>query len=696
MKNEYGPIGSGGGSFNRSFNGRLNGMGRTHMPLTRPLIGLQQWFHVGEHAVVEQALSDLRALDVRHLRVGVSWADYHTPAGRNWYAWMLPALAREVDVLPCFVHTPPSLGIAHSVAAPPRDPKSFADFLDEFITAHGEHFQFVELWDAPMRLCLWDRRLDRNWMGYCRMIGAAAYWAQQRGKRTALGGVDPNCPDWLNLMFRRGVMQHIDVVGLRSDPNTIASNGWTDAVERVRNVLDTRLAERAIWITHAGHSTWRHDELGQIDVYMQLLDAPVERAYWHSLYDLHPERPTLEGFHADEREYHFGVKRFDGTPKLLYRLLQDDASAASLQQAAALAKQHRAPHEPYVLITGGAGFIGCNLADRLLESGRSVLLLDNMSRPGVERNMQFLRRKHGSCAQLELADVRDRYSLRSALAGAQQVYHFAAQVAVTTSLRQPMHDFEVNARGTLNLLEELRALPDPPPLLFTSTNKVYGSLPGVKLRNVDSRYEPVDAHLRTRGISETMLMDFHSPYGCSKGMADQLVHDYARSFGLKTVVFRMSCIYGPHQCGNEDQGWVAHFLLSALQGKPITIYGDGLQVRDLLYVDDLVDAMLLAQQKIEDVAGEAFNIGGGPVNAASLLELIAIIERIHGEKVDVVFDQWRLGDQKYYTSNISKFERATGWSPRVRIEDGVQRLHEWLSDHIAPDALHQPDAKAVP
>jgi CDP-paratose 2-epimerase len=333
-----------------------------------------------------------------------------------------------------------------------------------------------------------------------------------------------------------------------------------------------------------------------------------------------------------------------------------------------------------VLITGGAGFIGTNLAARVLDSGRPVTVFDNLSRPGVERNLAWLRDRYGPRVRFVRGDVRDRAALREAVADAGQVFHFAAQVAVTTSLADPVHDFEVNVGGTVNLLEEIRARKNPPPLVFTSTNKVYGGLEDVPVLPERRRYEPADAEVRARGVGDDRRLDFHSPYGCSKGAADQYVIDYARSFGLRTVVFRMSCIYGPHQCGTEDQGWVAHFVLSALRNRPVTLYGDGRQVRDILFVEDLVNAFLLAQAKIDSASGQAFNIGGGPEKTVSLLELLELIREKHGGMPKVDFSDWRVGDQRYYVSDTRKFQAATGWAPRVGVREGVGRLYDWLAE----------------
>lgn len=331
-----------------------------------------------------------------------------------------------------------------------------------------------------------------------------------------------------------------------------------------------------------------------------------------------------------------------------------------------------------IVITGGAGFIGSNLADRLLSSGKPVLVFDNLSRAGVERNLDFLRERHGTRMEVIIGDIRDISQVKAVVRRGAAVYHLAAQVAVTTSLEDPRSDFETNAVGTLNVLEALRETNRSIPLLYTSTNKVYGAINEVELRDVGRRCEPVSPALRSAGFGETRVLDFHSPYGCSKGSADQLVRDYARSFGVTSVVFRMSCIYGPHQFGNEDQGWVAHFVQRAVRGETITIYGDGRQVRDILYVEDLVEAMLLAAGESKRLSGSVFNIGGGPTNTISLLELIDRVERLTGRVCSLRFEQPRVGDQRYYVSDISRFGAETGWVPRTDPEMGIGKLAEWI------------------
>lgn len=334
-----------------------------------------------------------------------------------------------------------------------------------------------------------------------------------------------------------------------------------------------------------------------------------------------------------------------------------------------------------VLITGGAGFVGTNLAHRYLSEGVPVRLYDNFSRAGVEENAQWLQETHGDLVQIEDADVRDASRLRESVRGAAKVFHLAAQVAVTTSLIDPVADFEINARGTLNVLEAVRACPDPPPLVFTSTNKVYGGLPDITLCVKNGRYEPEDPAIRTHGISEARALDFHSPYGCSKGAADQYILDYARTYDLPAAVFRMSCIYGPHQFGTEDQGWVAHFLIQAQSGRPITLYGDGMQVRDILFAEDLVSALVLAQDRMSDLSGQAFNIGGGADNSISLLSLLELIREADGDVPNVYFEDWRPGDQRYYVSDTRKFQEATGWAPAVDAPRGIARLSRWLREN---------------
>ncbi|WP_262272550.1 NAD-dependent epimerase/dehydratase family protein [Microvirga yunnanensis] len=349
---------------------------------------------------------------------------------------------------------------------------------------------------------------------------------------------------------------------------------------------------------------------------------------------------------------------------------------ASDASAAAPAVLRRRP----ILVTGGAGFIGSNLADHFATEGHDVLIYDALARPGVERNLEWLKKRHPSRISSVIGDIRDETSVAEATRDAQAVFHMAAQVAVTTSLTDPRADFEINIRGTLNVLDALRQRGDRVPLIFASTNKVYGDLADVELEKTNDAYKPRSPAVRNAGIGESRALDFHTPYGCSKGAADQYVLDYARSFGIPTCVMRMSCIYGQRQMGTEDQGWVAHFLIRALKGEPITIYGDGCQVRDVLDVSDAVAAYASAWKRIDTVQGRAFNLGGGPANAISLRQLITHIEDVIGRSVETIYAEWRAGDQRYYVSDTRLATRDLGLKKPISWLTGVAALAAWLQD----------------
>jgi CDP-paratose 2-epimerase len=333
-----------------------------------------------------------------------------------------------------------------------------------------------------------------------------------------------------------------------------------------------------------------------------------------------------------------------------------------------------------VLVTGGAGFIGCNIANKLAEDGHEVLIYDALSRPGVETNLAWLKERHPGLVTSIVADIRDEDELARAAREAKAVFHMAAQVAVTTSLVDPREDFEINLKGTINLLDAVRLGGGRVPVIFASTNKVYGDLADIDFDLEGDRYVPADRDVRDHGIGEARPLDFHTPYGCSKGAADQYVLDYARSFALPTAVLRMSCIYGVRQMGTEDQGWVAHFLIRALEGQPITLYGDGHQVRDILDVSNAVEAYLCAWQQIERISGRAYNLGGGPANAVSLRELLAYMGELLGHDIDISFSDWRAGDQRYFVADTRAIRNELGLSPAVPWKQGVAQLAEWLRE----------------
>lgn len=340
-----------------------------------------------------------------------------------------------------------------------------------------------------------------------------------------------------------------------------------------------------------------------------------------------------------------------------------------------------------VLIFGGAGFIGSNLAHRLLVSSEArVHVFDNLSRAGVHHNLEWLRKTAGNSKRLQVTfeDVRNDKPVERAVAQATEIYHFAAQTAVTTSVNDPRHDFEVNLWGTFNVLDAARRCGHRPFILFTSTNKVYGSLDLGEPVLGNTRY----SYPEHRGISESQPLDFHSPYGCSKGAADQYVRDFARIYDLPTVVFRMSCIAGPRQFGTEDQGWVAHFLYSALEQRPVAIYGNGRQVRDVLCIYDLIRAFESVRLNLHTTSGQIYNVGGGIENATSLLEVIADIEELTGRRLEYVFDQGRPGDQLIYVTDTAKLRRHTGWKPEIGIRQTLGLLRTFWEENRSAVSQH--------
>jgi CDP-paratose 2-epimerase len=332
-----------------------------------------------------------------------------------------------------------------------------------------------------------------------------------------------------------------------------------------------------------------------------------------------------------------------------------------------------------IIVIGGAGFIGCNAAARYIRRGDEIIVLDDLSRQGTELNLKWLE----SVGKFEFArgDIRDKVFLDNFFSSQKEinvVLHLAAQVAVTTSVTDPRNDFEINALGTFNVLEAIRNSGQDPICIFSSTNKVYGNLDDLDLIEGEKAYSfrgDID------GVTEDQLLDFHSPYGCSKGAADQYVRDYSRMYGLRTVVLRQSCIYGPRQFGIEDQGWVAWFIIAILLGKQLTIYGNGKQVRDILYVDDLLDSYDQAIENIDTAAGRIYNIGGGPENQISLLQFLDLLGELTGEKIPHAYSTTRPGDQPIYVSDITRAEKELGWKPQTNYKDGIKKLYDWVVEN---------------
>ena len=647
--------------------------------------GVVEWFRLGDYDRVDPALERMSALGFGHLRTHLSWADYHAEGGRAWYDWLIPRLASRVNLLPCVHYVPPSLAETGKANGPPRDLQAFASFIDEIITRYDGCFSEIELWNEPNNLLDWDWRVDTDWLKFCKMVGAAAHWARERGLFTVLGGPCPLDLNWLRLIGERDVLGVVDAIAIHGFPGTWDSNAlgwrsWPEAIQSVRSLAADFDLSPQVWITEGGYSTWRHDPLAQVASFVELFDAPADRRYWYALEDLAPGVEIQEGVNFDVRHYHFGLYDAAGRPKLVARQLAEGGLAAVRETAALHHPRPAIVGRRPALVTGGAGFIGCNLADRLAESGEDVLVYDALARPGVERNLAWLTKRHPARVSVAIADLREEAALQDAVGEASSVFHLASQVAVTTSLHHPLEDFEVNAAATVSLLDAARRQSEPVPVVFASTNKVYGNLADVALTLGPAGYRPEDPALAAHGVGENRPLDFHTPYGCSKGAADAYVLDYARSYGLPAAVLRMSCIYGPHQMGTEDQGWVAHFVVSALEGRPITIYGDGHQIRDILFVDDAVRAYIAARRRIGEISGRAFNLGGGPENAVSLRQVLAQIEGVTGKQVEVGWGPWRAGDQRYYVSDTRAVRAALDLPKPLGWRRGLERLAGWLAD----------------
>jgi CDP-paratose 2-epimerase len=644
--------------------------------------GFVEWFRPGEYARVNQVLEGIAATPARHFRTHLSWADFHAPGGAEWYDWLIPTVARRIDLLPCIHYTPPSISRTGRSSGAPRRLQDYADFVDHILDRYGAHLRHVELWNEPNNLLDWDWRDDVNWDAYCKMIGAAGFWAKQRGFEPVLGGPAPFDANWLELMGERGVLGVVSAVGLHGFPGTWDSDagswiGWRDQIEAARGILDRHAPGTEIWITEAGYSTWRHDELVQATRFLEALEAPADRLYWYGWQDIASNVAVQEGLHFDRRHYHLGLHCERGRPKLLGRMIAKGGVAAVRTAVSLAAPATRRARHP-IAVVGGAGFIGSNLADSYLSEGRDVLVLDNLARPGVERNLAWLKARHRDRLTAVIADVRDATAVEDTLADAGAVFHLAAQVAVTTSLVAPVEDFEINARGTLNVLEAVRNSGRRIPVVFASTNKVYGGLESLALAETATRYEPEDVQIRRNGVPESWPISFCTPYGCSKGVADQYVLDQAKTFGGPAALLRMSCIYGPRQFGTEDQGWVAHFLKRALAGEPITLYGDGRQVRDILHVRDAVAAYRALLADIDRLSGRAFNLGGGPENAVSLRQVVDEIGRLLGRPVEVGAADWRASDQLWFVADTRALSSATGWHASLGWREGVADLRDWL------------------
>jgi CDP-paratose 2-epimerase len=567
-------------------------------------------------------LAGLDRLPVRHLRTAISWCDWMSEGGEEWYAWLVPQLLERFEVLPCFLYTPPELGILPKTSSPPRDPQLYGEFVEMVLGRFDGRFKHVELWNEPNNYIEWDWTIDPEWTIFAEMIGGAAERASKLGVKPVLGGMSPFDPNWLDLMFKRGALEHVDVIGVHGFPGTWEAvwEGWDTHIDRVREVCDRHGSKARIWVTECGFSTWAHDEFRQLTTLVELAEAPADRVYWYSVQDLAPERETLDGFHADERAYHFGLQRTNGEAKLIGR----------------------------VLAAGGLPAVR-EMVEFATQAGDAVTVLDNLSRAGSERRLRQLKLRHGELVRAEVGDVRDVFALRRCLRGCTAVHHLAATIPAEAPLAVP-DDLDVNVRATVMLLEEVRRLDEPPAVVFASSSAVYAPA---------------------------------GPFASAKRAADQYVLDYARTFGLSTCCLRLGAVYGPHQSGEEEHGWLGAMPLAAAQRAPVVVFGDGRDVRDLLYVDDAVDALMRAMARTRGSEGAAFDVGGGERNSATVRQLVELVSGFDPAPARFERLPWPATEPTRYVSDNSQFAAATGWSPSVTIEEGFARVHAWVSDEPA-------------
>ena len=653
--------------------------------MTTPAFGFAERFPPGDRARVEEVLGEIAATGAEHLRVPLSWAADEgrgeTGGGRDWTDWLLPRLAREVTVLPCVAGTPPALSRSGQETGAPWVPGDYAAYLGRLLDRHGRRFRHLMLWPVAE----WDAGADPDLRLYTETVISAARGLRRRGWKPVLALPCPIEARLLSLFGERGLLAEVAAVALDGRPVAPGGAGWAAELARLRGLLDRHNPMAEIWIGCTGHASARGDGIGQVRAFTAAMDQPVARVYWQGWRDGAADGPAATAP--------------DGEPKLLARCLAAGGPAAAQRLAAlCLAAPALACRARPVVVTGGAGFVGANLADGLLLDGREVIVVDSLARPGVERNLDWLCDRHGPRLHPAICDIRDADAMAAILADAGAVCHLAAQTAVTTSLSRPGEDFEVNLGGTFTLLEAARRAAQTAgpalPFVFASTNKVYGDLAALAMTAAPAGHRPADAELHRHGVGEDRALDFRTPYGCSKGAADQYVLDYAASFGLPATVLRMSCIYGPRQFGTEDQGWVAHFMRRVMAGQEITIYGDGLQTRDILHVADAVAAWRLALDRAETLAGRAFNLGGGPRNTVSLVTVLGEIARLTGRSPRLRHAGARAGDQPWFVADTRALARATGWRAAVPWQEGLATLHHWLAAE-EPGTAAQPAARGT-
>ena len=624
--------------------------------------GISEWLRPGNARGADRLFAELsvRPLPVRCV---VTRDDWQSAGAAQWFRWLCDRIGEHAPLTVALYRTDPGrVGSAAPVWA--EDPNAYRQFVADVRAELGDACSWIELSD-PLGPPAWP---DPSLQSRELLTGLA----DRAEGRLCLGGV-PLDAAWLALAAQVSLPDCLDALALVPAAPVVE---WGARLARIRSALPDR-SQLPLWLTAEVPERHR-DPRGRTEhaltMGVELARTGVDRLFLD-------QHRTFDG--AD-RAHRGTLCAVDGAPSLTARTLATSGPPNGRPLSAAAATVVQSPAADAELVIGGAGFIGSNLAARLAQAGHRVIVLDNLSRPGTEFNIDWLLQAWPERIGFLLADIRDRDAVRHAVARARRVFHLAAQVAVTTSLAHPREDHVINATGTLNVLEVAREREHPPALVFTSTNKVYGGLADIALEKTARGYEPADEDMRAHGIGESRPLELRTPYACSKGAADQYVLDYARTFSVPAAVLRMSCIYGPRQFGNEDQGWVAHFARRVLRDEPITIYGDGDQLRDVLHVDDLVDAALAVADRLPDATGEAFNVGGGPDNWLTPNALLQQLSELHGDLPSVRFRDWRLGDQRYYASDTGKLHRLSGWTPQIDVRHGVGRLYDYLQQ--APSA----------
>ncbi|ODS86664.1 MAG: hypothetical protein ABS46_00780 [Cytophagaceae bacterium SCN 52-12] len=632
-------------------------------------LGLLEWFHIGEYERVEATLPELRRLPFKRLRTGISWADYHSAEGRAWFDWLIPKLAGEMELLPCFLYTPPSMGIVPKTSSPPKQPKAYADFLDVAVSRYGQYFEYAELWNEPNNLSEYDFTLDRDWRLFCEMIGAAAFWMKRRKKSTVLGGMAPIDPNWLRLMFARGIMDYIDVVGVHHFPGVFETrwDGWPAILEKIGSVIEEHGGTQRIWITETGYPTVHYREYEQLLRFAECSEAPVERVYWYGLKDLDEKYPTVDGFHLDDREYAFGMLTADGRSKLLHRQLVHEPLHVWKRRFRKWG--YHLPGEsatPYILLIGGAGFAGAHLAASFLKENRPVEIFGIPEDPAAICNLEALHKRFGRLLRISIAGIRNRHQLDAAVSRASFVYYMPS---CEDTGREDRASGDLH--GALSLLELISARRPVLPVVYVSSYHVYGSLGDIVLWENDTSFEPIRAC--DMSISESLPLQTASVRMATLRSVENYFLAYAAGCGMQAVVLRTGELYGRHFCGALPDSTLTRILsgCAAQRNKAANLK----DTRDWLAIEDLTQGLRVVRDCMPGLTGDVYNIGGGINNRSSYLEIAAFTGSNQRSVPESEADARTSETPRYFVSDIARLNRKTGWTPSIPVAEGIKNVY---------------------